>query len=103
MKLSKKVYRFQEGGMAPAEEGMAPEGAGMAPEGAAPEGGAPADQMMQQIGAMADEIIQQMGPDAAAMLAQAIMERLQGGGEQLPPAEQQPTFQRRGGVLLRTK
>lgn len=43
---------------------------------------------------IAQDIIQQMGPEGAAMLAQVIMEMLQGGGQQ-----QQPTFQRKGGIL----
>lgn len=103
MKFNNKIYRFQEGGpmpedpaMAPAEPGMAPEEAPMGPE----QGGQ--DQMMQQIGQMAQEIIQQMGPDAAAMLAQAIMEMLQGGGAGAP-APEAPAFQRKGGRLVRVK
>jgi len=109
MKLSNKIYRFQEGGPMPAEDpamaGGAPE-AGMAPEGAAPAGG-DQEAMMQQIGQMAMEIIQQLGPDAAAMLAQAIMEVLQGGaagGEApMPAPEEQPVYQRNGGRISRIR
>lgn len=106
MKFNNKIYRFQEGGPMPEDPAMAgpaPEEAGMAPEGApmGPEEGGQ-DQMMQQIGQMAQEIIQQMGPDAAAMLAQAIMEMLQGGGAGAP-APEEPAFQRMGGRLVRVK
>lgn len=84
-----KVKKFQEGGA------MAPD-PGMAPEGGAPAGGpGPEEQLMQ----MAQEIIQQLGPEAAAMLAQAIMEMLQGAAA---PAEA-PVYARKGGKLVRVK
>ena len=51
----------------------------------------------EQIIAMGQQIIQELGPEGAAMLAQIIMEMLQGGGQPQP----QPTFQRRGGTLRR--
>ena len=51
----------------------------------------------EQIIAMGQQIIQELGPEAAAMLAQIIMEMLQGGGQPQP----QPTFQRKGGTLRR--
>ncbi len=82
---------------------MAPEMAAEDPAMAAgaPQGGAE-DQMMQQVAQMAQEIIQQMGPDVAAMLAQAIMEMLQGGAagpaEGAPQGE--PVF-KTGGTLSR--
>lgn len=105
MKFSNRITYLQQGGPMP-EEGVVPEEAGMAPE----QGGAPVpeqggqDQMMAQVQEMAMQIIQQLGPDAAAMLAQAIMEILQGGGqEQLPPPEQQPVYQRLGGRIQRIR
>lgn len=61
------------------------------------------DQMMQQLAGLAQELIGQLGPEGAAMLAQIIMEMLQGGGgapaEELggAPAEQQ--FMRCGGKI----
>ena len=97
MKLSNKVFRFQDGGPVPAEA-PAPEETAAAPEQGAPAGEEEA--MMAQIGQMAQEIIQQMGPEAAGMLAQAIMELLQ-GGQPVPAPEAQPTLQRRGGRLIR--
>lgn len=83
-----KIKRFQEGGqVAPA-----------APEGGAPAGGpGPEEQIMQ----MAQQIIQQLGPEAAALLAQAIIEMLQGaggGGEEAPQGE--PVYARKGGKLV---
>ena len=83
-----KVLRFQEGGAAPAPEQGAPE------QGGAPaQGGQPG--MEEQVAQMAQQIIQQLGPDAAAMLAQIIMQMLQGAAQQ-----GQPTYQRKGGKLV---
>ena len=73
----------QMGGEPGMEGGMEP---GMEP-------GGPEEQLMM----VAEDIINQMGPEAAAMLAQIIMEMLQGGGQPQP----QPTFQRKGGTLRR--
>ena len=84
-----KVKSLQEGGqMAPAPtEGGAPAG----PE----QGGSPEEQIIQ----MAQQVIQQLGPEAAAMLAQVIMEMLQGGGgEQAPQGE--PVYAKQGGKLV---
>jgi hypothetical protein len=95
------VKKFQAGGPMPEEQGAPmPAEAGAAP---APEQGG-ADQeaaMMEQLYQMAAEIIQQMGPEGAAMLAQAIMEMLQGGGGEapMPAPEEQPVY-RKGGVLV---
>lgn len=75
---------------------MAPE-AGMAPAGAPAGGPGPEEQLMQ----MAQEIIQQLGPEAAAMLAQAIMEILQGAGGGVPA--EAPVYARKGGKLVRVK
>lgn len=90
-----KVKRFQQGGEMGAQP--SPEEMAMAQGGApAPEqeqGGSPEEQLM----AMSEQIIQELGPEAAAMLAQIIMEMLQGGGQPQP----QPTFQRKGGTLRR--
>lgn len=76
-----KVKKFQEGGAAPQQQGQA---AGPGPE----------EQIMQ----MAQQIVQQLGPEAAAMLAQAIMEMLQGA-----QAQEQPAYARQGGKLVRIK
>lgn len=83
-----KVKKFQEGGAAPApvEQG--------APQEAQMEGGQPSPE--QQIDELADQVIQQMGPEAAAMLAQSIMQKLQGGAQ-----EAQPVFARRGTKIER--
>lgn len=85
-----KIKRFQEGGqVAPAPQG--------GEQGGAPAGGAgPEEQVMQ----MAQQIIQQLGPEAAAMLAQAIIEMLQGagGGEAAPQGE--PVYAKKGGKLV---
>ena len=47
---------------------------------------------------MIQQIIQQMGPEAAMMLAQMLMQMLEGGA---PAPAEQPTMQRRGGKLVR--
>lgn len=80
-----KIKRFQEGGQAPA-----------APQGGEQAGPGPEEQIMQ----MAQEIIQQLGPEAAAVLAQAIMEMLQGGGGGEAAPQGEPTYQRKGGKLV---
>lgn len=92
MELKRK---FQMGGEMP-EPGMeqAPVEPGMDP--AAAEGAG----MEEQIIMMAEEIISQVGPEGAAMLAEAIMGMLQGGGEQAP-APEAPQYARRGGKLVR--
>lgn len=82
LKRQTKVGRFQEGGAMPAPE-------------AAPQGGDP----MEQIYQMAAEIVQQLGPDAAAMLAQAIMEMLQGGGAGAAAPQGEPVY-KKGGKLI---
>ena len=79
-----KVKFLQEGGQAPA-----------AP--ANPQGGnqpGPEEQIMQ----MAQQIVQQLGPEAAAMLAEMIMQMLQGAPAEEPQG--QPAFQRKGGKLV---
>ncbi len=73
----------------------------MAPE-AAPGAGAggpgPEEQLMQ----MAQQIVQQLGPEAAAMLAQAIMAMLEGGGAGMEAAPQEaPVYARKGGKLVK--
>lgn len=99
------VKKFQAGGPISEEQGAPIPAEAGAP---APEQGGAADQeaaMMEQLYQMAGEIIQQMGPEAAAMLAQAIMEMLQGGGGQapMPAPEEQPVYSKRGGVLRRIR
>ena len=87
LKKQTKVGRFQEGGAMPAPEA--------APAEAAPQGGDP----MEQIYQMAAEIVQQLGPEAAAMLAQAIMEMLQGGGAEAAAPQGEPVY-KKGGKLI---
>jgi hypothetical protein len=86
LKRNTKVGRFQEGGAMPAPEAAPAE---------APQGGDPMEQVYQ----MAAEIVQQLGPDAAAMLAQAIMEMLQGGAG-APAAPQGEPVYKKGGKLI---
>lgn len=86
-----KVKRFQVGGSveqgAPAQE---------APAGAQEGQGSPEEQIM----GMAQQIIQSIGPEAAAMLAQVIMQMLQEAQGQGAP-QQAPAYQRKGGKLVR--
>lgn len=78
-----KIKMFQEGGSAP-----------MPAPAPAPAGGQ--DAAMAQIQQIAAQIIQEMGPDAAAMLAQLIMEMLQSAA---PAPGQEVAFQKCGGKL----
>ena len=80
-----KVKFLQEGGQAPA-----------AP--ANPQGGnqpGPEEQIMQ----MAQQIVQQLGPEASALLAQTIMQILQGGGGAQEQAA--PTYAKKGAKLVK--
>ena len=78
-----QIKRYQEGGAAPAAPAQAPQGG--------------EEQMMQQLAQMAQEIIQQLGPDVAAMLAQVIMEMLQGAPQEVGAAPEEQQFMRCGG------
>ena len=80
-----QIKRYQEGGAAPAAPAQAPQGG--------------EEQMMQQIAQMAQEIIQQLGPDAAAMLAQVIMEMLQGAQQEVGAVPEGQQFMRCGGKI----
>jgi hypothetical protein len=84
-----KVKKFQEGGPAPEQAPAQGQEAGGAPQEGNPE---------EQLAGMAQQIIQQLGPEAAAALAQMIMQMLQGGGEEAPQG--QPQYQRQGGKLV---
>lgn len=98
-----KVKFLQEGGQMPADQQM-PGGAPAepaAPGGEAPQGGEE-EAMMQQLIQMAQEIVQQLGPEAAIILAQAIMEIAQGGGEApMPAPEEQPVYKIGGKLVQR--
>lgn len=80
-----QIKRYQEGGAAPAAPAQAPQGG--------------EEQMMQQLAQMAQEIIQQLGPDVAAMLAQIIMEMLQGAPQEVGAAPEEQQFMRCGGKI----
>lgn len=79
------IKKFQEGGAAPAAPAQAPQGG--------------EEQMIQQLAQMAQEIIQQLGPDAAAMLAQVIMEMLQGAQQEVGAVPEEQQFMRYGGKI----
>ena len=83
------IKKFQEGGAAPVAPAQAPQGG--------------EEQMMQQLAQMAQEIIQQLGPDAAAMLAQVIMEMLQGVQQEVGAAPEEQQFMRCGGKIKKKK
>ena len=80
-----QIKRYQEGGAAPAAPAQTPQGG--------------EEQMMQQLAQMAQEIIQQLGPDAAAMLAQVIMEMLQGAQQEVGAVPEEQQFMRCGGKI----
>lgn len=81
-----KILKFQEGGAAPApEQGGAPAQGGQ---------GGPEEQLAQ----VAQQIIQQFGPEASAMLAEIIMQMLQGAAQQAPQGN--PVYAKKGGKLV---
>jgi thioredoxin-like negative regulator of GroEL len=82
-----KIKFLQEGGAAPAPaDAQAQAQAGPNPE----------EQIMQ----MAQQLVQQLGPEAAAVLAQAIMEMLQGGGGGGAAPQGEPVYAKKGGKLV---
>jgi len=86
IKAYEEVKKLQEGGQ------MA----------AAPAQGGAEDQAMQQLAQMAQSIIQQLGPEGAAMLAQMIMEMLQGAAQgPVGAPEEGQAFMRKGGKLVK--
>lgn len=89
-----KIKKFQEGGQAPAAEQTQAAQAVPSQE---------EEQMMQQLAQMAQEIIKQIGPEAAAALAQMIIEMIQSAPAPVnaPPQEQQ--FMRCGGKIKKVK
>lgn len=97
-----KVGMFQDGGAIPAGD---PSMQGEEQMGTEMQRAAGDEQaMVQQLAQVAQQIISQMGPDAAAMLAQIIMEMLQGG--QAPvgePQEGEPVFKKGGKLCGRMK
>ena len=85
MKVRKTRF-LQAGGAMPAERAPAPA-----------QGGSPEE----QLGAIAQDIINQLGPEAAGMVAEMILQMLQGGGGQAAPKEEAPVMARRGGRLVK--
>lgn len=80
-----KIKKFQMGGAAPEQYAQT----------AAPEAQGAEEQLAQ----MAQQIIQQLGPQAAAALAEMIVQILQGATQQAQaPA---PQYQRQGGKLVK--
>ena len=87
MKVRKTRF-LQTGGAMPAEQAQAP---------APAQGGSPEE----QLGAIAQDIINQLGPEAAGMVAEMILQMLQGGGGQAAPEKEAPVMARRGGRLVK--
>lgn len=82
----KEVRKYQEGGQAAMPE--------QAPQGQEGQGGSP-EEMAQGI---VEQILQQVqDPNVIAMIAQMLMEAVQGGGQEQAP-EEQPAM-KNGGVL----
>lgn len=62
------------------------------------QGGSPEE----QLGAIAQDIINQLGPEAAGMVAEMILQMLQGSeGGQAAPKQEAPVMARRGGRLVK--
>ena len=98
-KFNKGISKFQMGGEMPQDPNT------QAPmEQEAGQISADQDAMIQQLSQMAAQVIQSVGPEAAALLAQIIMEMLQGG--QTPvggPQESEPVFKKGGKLCGRMK
>ena len=84
----RKTRFLQEGGQMPS--GQTPEGQ------SAPQGGNPEEQLM----AIAKDIVGKLGPEASAMVAEMILQLVQGGANEAP-AEEAPVMARRGGRLMK--
>ena len=80
-----QIKRYQEGGATPTAPAQAPQGG--------------EEQMMQQLAQIANQLIQELGPDAAAMLAQVIMEMLQGAQQEVGAVPEEQQFMRCGGKI----
>lgn len=108
-----KLKFLQEGGpMEPTAQGGAPAGSeGMPQEGEMkqPQEGQPGGGQIDpaMIDQLAEALIQKLGPDVAMMVADAIMQKVQGGGAAGPQgmapqeAPQEPVYARRGGKIFR--
>ena len=97
-----KVGKFQDGGAMPAGDPSMQGGAPMEQEAA--QAGGDEQAMIQQLAQMAQQVISSLGPDGAAMLAQIIMEMLQGGQAQVgEPQEGEPVFKKGGKLCGRMK
>lgn len=101
-----KVKLFQDGGAMEQAPGMAPEAAPapeeqMPQEGGAQQGSSDPQQIAMQL---TESILQQFGPDFALMLADMLQQAVQGGaGAPTQAPQAQPTFQRKGGKLIRIR
>ena len=98
-KFNKGISKFQMGGEMPQDPNA------QAPmEQEAGQVSADQDAMIQQLSQMAAQVIQSVGPEAAAMLAQIIMEMIQGGQAPIgEPQEGEPVFKKGGKLCGRMK
>lgn len=91
------IKRFQQGGPMPEGE---PQGQPAGPQDVQAAG--QDEQMMQQLAQLAQQLLQELGPEAAAMLAQIIMEILQGAQQEVGGQPQgEVGFQRKGGKICK--
>ena len=87
MRIVSKFRKFQEGGAMPPQEAAAPEQAAQDP--------------MAQILQVAAQAIQTQNCEAAMAVCQALLQLAGGGGE--APAQEEPTYARRGAKLIRIR
>ena len=98
-KFNKKISKFQMGGEMPQDSN-----AQVPMEQESNQVGQDEQAAMDQLAQMAAQIIQSMGPENAALLAQLIMEMLQGGQQPVgTPQEGEPVFKRGGKICGRMK
>lgn len=96
-----EIKKFQMGGEMPVQD---PNAAPM--EAGAEQVGQDEQAAMQQLAQLAQQLLQELGPENCAMLAQIIMEMLQGGGGPAPVGEQpegEPVFKKGGKICGRMK
>lgn len=90
------IKKFQEGGNTPMDPNAAPM------EGNAAQAGQDEQAAMQQLAQLAQSLLEQLGPEMCAMLAQIIMEMLQGAQQEVGGQPQgEVGFQRKGGKICK--
>ncbi len=104
MKVRNKLFKFQDGGAAPAPEDQsgAPQDQGTPEQGGAPDQSGNQDPMAQIL-QVAVQAVERKDCGAAIAVCQALVQLAQGGAGGQEQAPQEPTFARKGAKLVRVK